>query len=237
MFYAPSLGIWDSMEQNDTISKADNSERLLPTTLKNLRAETYQRSLEKEFDLPDSYQLKPQDIICGNRGSKETYQHVGNERFRIVIDMRLQRYSRSTRRDKSEIVREIVDAVRDYGGRFVRFDAGRWIDIGNLRAREKTGHAIRGALLKHKISVHGKLDEIPDPVPSRPESEGATTGPTNECESDRVPGQRISISIPTFEEFLALDDDSPWSRKRAPEEHSNDDFLDYQRVKRPKSAD
>ena len=111
---------------------------MLPTTLRNLKDDSVKRTLEKEAKLPPSYKPTPVDVICGNRGSKESYRHTGNERYRVVIEMRLTRYSRSSRKEKSDIVKEIVDVVREYGGRFVRYEDGGWIDIGNLRAREKT---------------------------------------------------------------------------------------------------
>lgn len=110
----------------------------LPTTLTNLKVDSKRKSLEREMDLPSSYKPKVADVICGKRGSKEIYRHTGNERYRVVVEMRLMRYSRSSRNGKSDIVREIVDVVREYGGRFVRYEDGEWIDIGNLRAREKT---------------------------------------------------------------------------------------------------
>lgn len=125
----------------------------LPTTLRNLREDTNKRNLEKEVVLPSNYRIKPQDVICGNRGSKEAYHHVGNERYRVVVNMRLQRYSKSDRSEKSEIVKEIVDVVRAYGGRFIRYEEERWKDIGNWRAREKTGQFSCLLLLRHDCIV------------------------------------------------------------------------------------
>lgn len=128
------------MEDDDTPSGKEGSfGKVLPTTLINLKVDSRRHDLEKEAGLPPNYKVKREDVICGNRGSKETYKHVGNERYRVAIEMRLQRYSRSNRREKSEIVKEIVNAVRAYGGGFVRYDEGCWYDIGNARAREKTG--------------------------------------------------------------------------------------------------
>ena len=132
----------DPMEENQTDSKSTIAELNLPTTLNCLRIDDYRRSFEKECALPSKYQVKIQDVICGNhRVPKGSQQHAGNERFRVVIEIRLQQYNKAARAEKSEIVREIVDTVRDYGGRFVRLDEVTWTDIGSLRAREKTGHA------------------------------------------------------------------------------------------------
>ena len=142
-----------TMEENQTDSKTNIAEGSVPTSLNCLRINDYRRSFEKERVLPSNYQVKVQDVICGNhRVPRGSQQHVGNERFRVVVEIRLQRYSKAARAEKSEIVREIVDSVRDYGGRFVRCDEGKWNDIGSLRAREKAGHAIRGSLLKLQLS-------------------------------------------------------------------------------------
>jgi hypothetical protein len=113
----------------------------LPTTLTSLANDKLKRDLEKERILSPIYRVKTEDVVCGNHGPKELYRHPGNERFRVVVEMRMLRYSQSNRRDKSEIVREIVDSVRAYGGGFVRFDdeEEKWTDIGNGRAREKAG--------------------------------------------------------------------------------------------------
>ncbi|CAB9510702.1 expressed unknown protein [Seminavis robusta] len=141
----------DHEDEQEMKPAAVGADMAVPTTLHNLQVDD-KRNFEKgESDMPRNYEVKTPDVICGNRGSKETYSHPGNERFRVMIEMRLQKYSQSTRKGKSDIVKEIVGAVRDYGGHFVRQDDdGQWIDIGNHKAREKCGHAIRAALTKNK---------------------------------------------------------------------------------------
>jgi hypothetical protein len=59
------------------------------------------------------------------------------------MEIRLGRYLEANRVEKTRIVKEVVDAVRESGGNFVRCSSGVWYDVGNNRAREKTGSAIR----------------------------------------------------------------------------------------------
>jgi hypothetical protein len=97
---------------------------------------------EHEVELGPSYQLQSQDVVCGT--ARETASHPGNGRYRVLIEMRLERYRGAGRAERSRIVREVVSAVRESGGNFVRLHRGVWYDVGNSRAREKTGSAIRG---------------------------------------------------------------------------------------------
>ena len=92
------------------------------------------------------------DVICA-RG-KENYNHVGNRRFRLTIEMNIGKYLKAaTKLDKSLLVIQIVDTVRggSNGGGFVKRDEdGRWIEIGDQLAREKVGHALRDAINAHE---------------------------------------------------------------------------------------
>jgi len=126
------------MERKDPITKPVQESRAVPTTLQNLPSAPRRKGRERETELPPSYQVKKQDVLCGNRGARKTYRHTGNQRFRVVVEMRLERYNNASRRDKSELVKEIVHVVRSYGGNFVRRDDadGKYYDIGNIRARE-----------------------------------------------------------------------------------------------------
>ncbi|CAB9524009.1 Nitrilase family, member 2 [Seminavis robusta] len=127
-----------------------------PTKLNKLKSvkRAKDRDFEKgEVEMPHHYQLQPCDVICGNK--KETLTHPGNERFKVLMELRLQQYNRCTaRQDKSDIVKEIINAVRDYDGHFLRqTDEGRWVDVGNIKAREKCGHAIRDTLKRNRLKL------------------------------------------------------------------------------------
>jgi hypothetical protein len=148
----------------------------IPTQLVHVSANAKFRfsSLEQPQALPDVYAIQRHDVICWPKGvrSCDTPWNPGNERFRIIVQMRVERYRQaSSRLAKMNLCKEGVEAVRDAGGRFVRrvcrhattvkeLDdssdialesstySWQWVDIGNKRAREKVGHALRQEVLK-----------------------------------------------------------------------------------------
>jgi len=119
------------------------AKKAIPTQLSNLEVTSLGTSCAEEVMLDDDYVLKPKDVLCGWRRSQQPI-HSGNARFRVLIEMRLDRYRRtSNRTGKIQIVKEVVDAVLQSGGSFVRQHHGLWYSIGTLKAREKAGHAFR----------------------------------------------------------------------------------------------
>ena len=90
--------------------------------------------------------------------------HVGNVRFREIIRSQLPRYNACrSKMEKSLIVTNIVDSVRDYSpnGGFVKKDktTGVWYDVGDNLAREKIGQTIRDQLhSKYKSSTKAKKE-------------------------------------------------------------------------------
>lgn len=75
---------------------------------------------------------------------------VGNKRFRDLIDQDAPHYvTATTKLGKTQVIAAVIDKVRSDspGGGFVKKDfyTGRWYEIGNEKARDKVGHAIRKA--------------------------------------------------------------------------------------------
>lgn len=123
-----------------------------------------------EVRLYDGYEPQPFDVIC--KRDREGITHSGNNRFRYCVEMRVDRYLASkTRAEKSLIIQEIINAVHDSGGRFIRqqhfvsdnerivsssaFDPNVrqrniimpvYFDIGTKKAADKVGHAMRLAV-------------------------------------------------------------------------------------------
>ncbi|KAL3923878.1 MAG: hypothetical protein SGILL_001388 [Bacillariaceae sp.] len=85
------------------------------------------------------------DILCGRGGL--TNHHQGNKRFRDVVALHRPDYVRAPKVQKPSVARVIVRAIRngDPPGRFLRKDekTGKWIDIGDKKAAEKTSQALR----------------------------------------------------------------------------------------------
>ena len=85
-------------------------------------------------------------------------------RFRDTIQRLIPAYSAATTKlDKTLIVSQVVDAVRDQGGSFIKHESNRrhsriqWYDIGDKLAREKIGQNFRDTLhAKYKSSTKAK---------------------------------------------------------------------------------
>ena len=85
------------------------------------------------------------DILCGRGGL--TNHHKGNKRFRDIVALHRPDYVRAPKIQKPSVARVIVRAIRngDPPGRFLKKDekTGKWYDIGDKRAAEKTSQALR----------------------------------------------------------------------------------------------
>lgn len=78
------------------------------------------------------------DVVYGK--GKAIQDHVGNIRFRKIVDMHRQSYHAAFRRaDKTHISKEIVQWIRSMGGRFLQLDfaTGKYHDVGDEAARDK----------------------------------------------------------------------------------------------------
>jgi hypothetical protein len=91
----------------------------------------------KDKSLPVGYVPGDGDVICG-RG-KECIDHIGNIKFRALVEGKLDRYASATNKnEKSVIIMETVNEVRgnrNFGG-FVRKDllTGSFFEAGDFVA-------------------------------------------------------------------------------------------------------
>ena len=87
------------------------------------------------------------DILFG-RGGKNS-KHSGNKRLRAIARTQKNKYSQSTKKEKSELSRSIVDYIRNLRppGRFLKKDTttGKWDEVKEEVAREKVSQALRDA--------------------------------------------------------------------------------------------
>jgi hypothetical protein len=104
------------------------------------------------------FQPSQSSVICG-RG-KDSYNHAGNHRFRMVASMFVKRYSQaSSKTDKSVIVSDIVTMIHQSGGMFCKHEKGSWIKVGDHLAREKTSALLRDLLhSQYRSSAKAKID-------------------------------------------------------------------------------
>jgi hypothetical protein len=97
--------------------------------------------------LPDGYQPSSHDVICA-RG-KAFWCHDGNKRYRDLIAAATPRYSKtSNKQEKTMIVTEIVEAVHQLGGKFIKKvkKCGPFVVVSEVFAREKVGQSLRDGL-------------------------------------------------------------------------------------------
>ena len=97
----------------------------------------------KSMYMEDTFQPGEYDVICG-RG-KRSARHAGNTRFKLVIQLYLDKYLKAkTKIDKSLLVIEIVNIVRNANGAFVKPSTKhkgqlQWIEIGDKLAVSRRG--------------------------------------------------------------------------------------------------
>lgn len=109
---------------------------------------------------PKGYKLTGYDILCGRH--KSAFNHVGNRRFRVTVSIFLSRYLRTpSRLDRSLIMMEIIDTIKEAGGHFLKsIKGGQWIEICNKEIRNKVGHALRDAAAAVNAAANHKRAEI-----------------------------------------------------------------------------
>ena len=88
--------------------------------------------------------MGPNDILCGRY--KYAYNHIGNKRFRTLIDSYLDRYLQaySRKRDRMELIRLIVRQLEEIGARFLRpINHKQWNPDGENYVEELKDSEIR----------------------------------------------------------------------------------------------
>jgi len=99
------------------------------------------------------------DIINGRGQGRQ--RHPGNVMFRKLVNAHKQIYARAPIQDKQNISRGIVTALRQFGARFLEFDAktGCYLEIGDM-AVAKTSQALRVGQKNIKQELaSGKMDD------------------------------------------------------------------------------
>ena len=145
----------------------------IPTRLSNLDRIAKQKRGNSDASFGDSpmvlglgYQMKVQDVLCFQRGSRESRIHPGNERLRVLIELHKESYQNAaSRTEKTALVRKVVNIVRQSGGNFVRSEGILWFDVGDAKAREKVGHSFRAALSSRTNNNNSKHSN--DPLPEK----------------------------------------------------------------------
>lgn len=83
----------------------------------------------------------PLDVFMGREKLAQT--HKGNVRFVFLIESYQEKYEGVQRRDKKKIAREVVNAVKTSGGRFLDLEESGWKEVSDDIALEKACTAFR----------------------------------------------------------------------------------------------
>jgi len=147
------------------------------------------------------------DVLMG-RGGKNNQWH-GNEKLRILARGRCKEYQKASKKGKSQISRELVDAVRKMNppGRFLRKQAGgssKWEDVGDDVAREKTSQVLRDAIHAVKcfsgdsVSSRSTLSPaVSSPAVGKGESKLVTNEKPTSFQHSVPPQQRMNLPSST----------------------------------------
>ena len=109
--------------------------------------------------------ILPFDVLCGR--DKESYNNIGNRRFRIMININLQKYVEcKSRPDRSKMILELTNALCRAPGQF-RFlkkvksngEDDVLIVLDHKQSREKIAHALRDAAAQQKIMQKKRADD------------------------------------------------------------------------------
>jgi hypothetical protein len=141
----------------DNISNMPDDPVLLQAISKRTNASEGAKNTERS-QLGVDFQPSPSSVICG-RG-KQSYNHPGNHRFRMLATMFVKKYAHANRKkDKTAIVSDIVVMIRQAGGIFCKHEKGTWFEVGDHSAREKTSTLLRDLLhTQYRSSAKAKID-------------------------------------------------------------------------------
>eukprot|EP00934_Nitzschia_sp_Nitz4_P001838 Nitzschia sp. Nitz4//scaffold2_size372955//228695//229616//NITZ4_000440-RA/size372955-processed-gene-0.520-mRNA-1//-1//CDS//3329546829//1838//frame0 len=96
--------------------------------------------------LPPQFQPNNFTVMIGR--CKEARSNIGNRRLRVLASTYLRQYAKAdSKRVKSNIVKEIRDAILEAEGQFIQMDEDkRWYIVNDTVAREKIGYVLRDLL-------------------------------------------------------------------------------------------
>lgn len=93
--------------------------------------------------------IKPTDILVGK--GRMCTNHIGTIAFKVMVNLNLTVYANQPAGSsgKSLLILELVETIRDRGGRFLREtkrNSGVWFEISDKDARERFRNAFRDAM-------------------------------------------------------------------------------------------
>ncbi|CAJ1937962.1 unnamed protein product [Cylindrotheca closterium] len=112
---------------------------------------------------------RPYDILCGR--NRNSFNNIGNRRFRITINMNVEKYNAlRSRHERSKFIASLAHTMRyEVGFRFLKKKSGKnseTIDLSDDEVRAKIGHALRD--LSTVLRENGEDEGSPDSRVPRP---------------------------------------------------------------------
>lgn len=125
------------------------------------------------------------DVLCGRH--KNSFNNIGNRRFRVTISLALDRYmSAPTRKAKSVVIKSVTAAlIQGNGARFLRRRGGAWLELNEKQAHEKVGHALRDIALAYTKAEESSSFRFQAPI-----AEVTTESSSTEAIRCPAPSQR-----------------------------------------------
>ncbi|KAL3939101.1 MAG: hypothetical protein SGARI_001493 [Bacillariaceae sp.] len=105
------------------------------------------------------------DILLG-RG-KSFQNHKGNLRYRQIVESYREQYEgMRSKREKTRLIKDVVQVIFDGGGRFLRQDSlGRWVPVDLEMTRDKVSHSFRN---QRRLSQKSNGTSLPPAAASKP---------------------------------------------------------------------
>lgn len=150
-------------------------------------------------------EINANDVLCGRGGA--TNQHMGNKLFRKVVEGFQEEYLQARKRDKVLIAEQVLERVKETGGRFLKRDtsSGLWLEVPHKRALLKASQALRENLdVRHGTIRLDKNHSSPNE--SRRKRTRVVHGKVQTVESPGLSSVATDQSVPDLnDERLVMD--------------------------------
>ncbi|CAJ1950070.1 unnamed protein product [Cylindrotheca closterium] len=144
----------------------------------------------KSFDNP-----RPYDVLCGR--NRNSFNNIGNRRFRITISMNVEKYNAMrSRHERSKFIASLAQTMRyEVGFRFLKRKEGgaknaQTVELTNYEIRAKIGHALRDLSSNTKEDGSGRT--------TTPESKVLRPGPYQKQDKKALRMVSSSASLVTL---------------------------------------
>merc|ERR1712118_235961 len=134
------------------------------------------------------------DVLFGKGKSRE---HVGNLRCAYLVEQHQAEYERANRSGKTQVAENIIDMVKESGGRFLKKDKNKcWQEVTHTQAREKVAHFFRRLREVQKASA---TEAVSSSSHQQPEKRGLPSSSASSQQQQSEPQQGMDSRMITQE--------------------------------------